>query len=141
MDIIQFLKEDACSVSLSSRHKKECVRELSQILCRVLDDIPVEKLNTAFLEREEQGSTAFENGIAIPHARIKELDTFYIGIALSKRGVDFQSVDGKRTHIFFSLIGPREQSDEFLRLLAQISLVAKNPDARRYLMRAKSPLS
>ncbi|MDZ7725902.1 MAG: PTS sugar transporter subunit IIA [candidate division KSB1 bacterium] len=92
MDIIQFLKQDACSVSLSSRHKKECVRELAQILSRVLPDIPAENLNAAFMEREEQGSTAFENGVAIPHARIKELDSFYVGIALSRKGVDFQSM-------------------------------------------------
>jgi len=140
MDIIDYFDEEACSLSLKSRKKEKCLRELAELMAKPVNVSP-EILEQALKNREEQGSTAFENGIAIPHARLEHVDKFTIGIALSQRGVDFKSLDNKRTNIFFLIVGPSDKPREFLRLLAQISLVAKNASVRRELMRARSTLS
>ncbi len=140
MDIVDYFDEEACSLSLKSRKKDKCLRELSEIMAKSVN-VSADILEQALKNREKQGSTAFENGIAIPHARLENVDKFTIGIALSKRGVDFKSLDNKRTNIFFVIVGPADKPREFLRLLAQISLIAKNASVRRELMRAQSTLS
>jgi len=71
---------------------------------------------------------------------MEDLDKFILGIAVSKKGIAFDSVDGKKSHLFFSLVGPKEKSREFLQLLAQISLVTKSAAIRHQLHKAKSSL-
>ncbi len=140
MDIFDVLKEEACTTALAARNKKECLVELARLVHVAESDLDPELVLHAFQERENQGSTGFENGIAIPHARLEGLDSFILGIAVSKKGIPFDSIDNKKSHLFFSLVGPADKSREFLQLLAQISLVTKNPAIRHQLLKAKSAL-
>lgn len=140
MDIIDILNEKACTVSLGAKNKTECLLELARLVSFADPECDVSDLVEAFEFRESQGSTGFENGIAIPHARLKHSDKFILGIAVSKRGIDFDSVDGKKCHLFFALVGPENQPRTFLQLLAQISLVTKSPSTRKELLSAKTPL-
>jgi len=140
MDIIDILDEKASTVSLGAKNKKECLLELARLVSFAEPSCDVADLVDAFELREAQGSTGFENGVAIPHARLKIIDRFIIGIAISKKGIDFESIDGKKSQLFFALVGPANQPRSFLQLLAQISLVTKNASTRRELLNAKTPL-
>jgi PTS system nitrogen regulatory IIA component len=93
------------------------------------------------IERESKGSTAFGDGIAIPHARIKEIDKFVVSIAVSRKGIDFESLDKKKTKIFFTIIGPGKEQERYLKILAQISRVAKNRYARNEILNARSRIA
>jgi PTS system nitrogen regulatory IIA component len=139
MEIYNVLKEKACSASLTSRTKKECLLELSRLITAAEAAFPLEEVLTALEEREEQGSTAFGEGVAIPHARLKGSRSFAMGIGVSKKGIDFQSLDGKKSHLFFVLLGPENKPQDYLTLLAQISRVAKDRDAQKELRRSRSP--
>lgn len=140
MDIIDILNEKACTVSLGAKNKTECLLELARLISFADPESDVADLVEAFESRESQGSTGFENGIAIPHARLKNSDKFLLGIAVSKKGIDFDSVDGKKCHLFFALVGPENQPRSFLQLLAQISLVTKSAATRKELLTAKTPM-
>jgi mannitol/fructose-specific phosphotransferase system IIA component (Ntr-type) len=140
MDIIDILNEKASTVSLGAKTKPECLLELARLISFADPDSDVADLVDAFEAREAQGSTGFENGIAIPHARLKNTDKFILGIAVSKKGIDFNSVDGKKCQIFFALVGPENQPRSFLQLLAQISLVTKSATTRKEFLNAKTPL-
>ncbi len=140
MDIIDILNEKACTVSLGAKTKKECLLELARLISFANPDCDVADLVESFEEREAQGSTGFEYGIAIPHARLKHCDKFILGIAVSKKGIDFDSIDNKKSQLFFALVGPANQPRTFLQLLAQISLVTKSPSTRKELLNAKTPL-
>ena len=137
MDIFEALKEEACSVSLTARNKQECLLKLTRLISPAVKEKSSEELLQALESREQQGSTGLEKGIAIPHARIAGLNSFVVGIAVSRRGVDFKALDGKKSHIFFSMVGPEEHSQEYLKLLAQVSRVAKNKNAMREMLDAK----
>jgi nitrogen PTS system EIIA component len=136
MDIFGMVNERSCSASLSSSTKEECIRELSVLAARSTEDISGEAIYNAVIERENTISTGLEDGIAIPHARIKGLNEFLIGIAVSKKGIDFDSIDGKKAHIFFILLGPEENAQEHLKVMAQIMRVAKNRNACREMLAA-----
>jgi len=139
MDIFRILHEKSCSVNFSAKNKDDCLRKLSDLLAEDTSDISSEKIYEAFVERERMGSTGFEEGVAIPHAKVAGLNNFHLAIAYSKKGVHFDSVDGKKSQLFFAIIGPDEQPEQHLQILAQISRISRNPNARREIFHAKSP--
>ena len=140
MDILRALKEKSCTVSLAARTKKECLLELARLIIASDTDLELDVVLTALEHRESQGSTGLGDGIAIPHARLEQSKIFTLGIALSKKGIDFESLDGRKTHFFFTVVGPEDQPQEYLTLLAQVSRVAKNRKALRDLRTAATPM-
>lgn len=81
----------------------------------------------ALLERESSQSTGLGGGIAIPHAVYSQLDETVIGLALSRKGVDFQALDEKPVHLFFLLLSPPAQSGTHIKLLARIARLMRQP--------------
>ncbi|MFC1529042.1 PTS sugar transporter subunit IIA [Candidatus Latescibacterota bacterium] len=141
MDIIEMIKEKSCAPDLSPGSKDDCLKNLSRILSISADGFSEEELYKALLEREKLGSTGFEDGVAIPHAKVKGLDNFIISIAVSRKGIDFDSVDGKKSSLFFTVIGPDDNPQEHLKILAQISRVSRNANARKEIHHAPTPLA
>ena len=99
------------------------------------------KIRDALFLRESQGSTAFENGIAIPHARLKGIKNITLHIFISKKGIPFKSIDKKKTRLFFVIIGPEDKPNLYLQLLALTARVLKNKKAREEFLAAESPLA
>ncbi|MCK4924915.1 MAG: PTS sugar transporter subunit IIA [Spirochaetes bacterium] len=141
MDIFSIVDENICSVSLRARNKDACLRELAQLVAASYSDLGHETILQGLVERESKGSTAFGEEIAIPHARIKDIDRFALSIGVSKKGLDFESLDKKKTKIFFTIIGPGLEQESYLKILAQVSRVAKNRYARRELLNARTPVA
>ena len=82
------------------------------------------------------GARGIGGGIAIPHGKIKDLETLVLGFGLSRKGIDFESIDGQPTHIFFVLITPENSTGLHLKLLARISRILKNDHFKERLMNA-----
>lgn len=139
MEPYDILKESACTSSLAATTKQECLLELSRLIAAPGGGFELGELLEALERREEQGSTAFGDGVAIPHARMKKAKAFVLGIGVSRRGIDFQSADGRKTHLFFVLVGPESRPEEYLKLLAGISRVAKDRRARKDLRSSAGP--
>ena len=81
-------------------------------------------------------STGIGGGIGIPHGKIKDLETLVLGFGLSRKGIDFESIDGQLTHIFFVLITPEDSTGLHLKLLARISRILKNDHFKDRLLNA-----
>jgi PTS system nitrogen regulatory IIA component len=140
-DLFSIIDESTCTTSIKARDKKSCLAELALLVSRSFPDIEAEVVRKGLEEREEKGSTAFGEEIAIPHTRIRDIDKFVLSIALSQKGVDFEALDRKRTRIFFTIIGPGTEQETYLKVLAQVSRVAKNRYARNELLKARTPLA
>ncbi|HDP67793.1 MAG TPA: PTS sugar transporter subunit IIA [Candidatus Marinimicrobia bacterium] len=141
MDIFKILNEKTCVPNFSAKDKTSCLRKLAEIIAVDVYEVDTEEIYEALLHREEMGSTGFEEGVAIPHAKIPGLRDFHIAIAYSKKGVPFDSVDGKKSQFFFVIIGPDEFPEQHLQILAQISRISRNPNARRDMSNARSDLA
>jgi fructose-specific phosphotransferase system IIA component len=72
-------------------------------------------------EREELGSTGIGMGVAIPHCKAKGLKGVVLAIGISKRGVDFEAVDGSKVHLFFLIISPTDKPTAHLKALSAVS--------------------
>ena len=130
MKLTDILVGDACLVELKARTKKDAVRELAEALANSVEGLDGPELIQLLLERERLGSTAMGDGIAIPHARIETLDRLVAGFGRSRGGVDFDSLDGKPTYLFFLLVAPGREGSAHLLTLARLSRFLTNPAFR-----------
>ena len=137
MNILDFLKKEAIITKLTSLNKKETLEEMAAPAAEALK-IDNEILVRALMEREQLGSTGYDNGVGLPHAKLKNIKDTVLSFGVSKKGVDFDSLDGGPTHIFFLLITPENSAGIHLRLLAKISKILKNEDFRKEVMKAEN---
>lgn len=137
MKILDILHPEAIIPELNSQDKKGILEELVTPLAGITH-MDHKDLFRVLMEREQLGSTGIGEGIGIPHGKTKGIDSMVIGFGLSKKGVDFDSIDGKPTHIFFTLITPDQSTGLHLKLLARISKLLKLEGFKDKLMNASS---
>ena len=135
MKIWEVRQKKAILADLKARNKKGILEELVAPIAEIANVNP-EELIKVLLERERLGSTGIGGGIGIPHGKMKELESLVLGFGLSRRGVDFESLDGKPAHIFFLLITPEISTGLHLKLLARISRILKNEPFKDRLLGA-----
>lgn len=104
-------------------------------LCR---NISEETILEALQDRETLGSTAFGNGIAIPHCRLKNVHDFVVGLISIPEGVDFDAPDHKKVHLIIFIIAPTSDSTTHIRLLSSISQALQDAASVRKMIAAKS---
>jgi PTS system nitrogen regulatory IIA component len=137
MSITDILTPDMVLPDLSSDSKNGVLRELAAKLCARHPEIKPERLAAILVERERLGSTAIGDGIAIPHGKIEGIDSILGVFGRSLKGVEFDSLDGKPTHLFFLLVAPEEAASLHLKALARVSRLLKSATFREQLMSAR----
>jgi len=88
----------------------------------------------ALLKRESIMSTGIGYGVAIPHVKLALIKKFFITIFVHKKGVNWDSLDNKPAHIILLIAGPENQQEKYLRILAKLVFVIKNPENRKKLI-------
>lgn len=137
MKILEVLHRDAILTNLSSRDKKGLVEELAAPVARIIG-VSCPELVHVLMEREYLGSTGIGMGIAIPHGKLKSLDGLVMGFGLSRKGVDYDSMDGRPAHLFFMLITPENSTGLHLKALARIARMLKNELFKEKLLCAQT---
>ena len=138
MKILDILSKDCIIPELRSRTKKEVLEELTVALSNCKANLNKEALVEVLLERERLGSTGIGDGIAIPHGKIQDLDELILSFGRSTQGIEFDSMDGRPTHLFFLLIAPENSAGIHLRALAKISRLLKSAHFRQRLLEART---
>ncbi len=143
MDLYKYLRKELCEPDFRSRKKKSSIDELAAIIGRhpAIDGVSGNEIATALKKREELGSTGFGGGLAIPHCRIPGISEFIVGLAVSKRGVNFDAMDGRKVHLFCFIVGPDGEPETHVRILAEVSLILREESVRRELMAAKTRIA
>ncbi|MBI5550107.1 MAG: PTS sugar transporter subunit IIA [Desulfobacterales bacterium] len=138
MKILDVLSKETICLDLKATDKKGVLDEMAAPVARLTGAAP-QALVKVLMERERLGSTGIGGGIGIPHGKLKNLASLILGFGLSRRGVDFDSLDGRPAHLFFLMLTPENSAGLHLRLLARLSRLLKNDEFKSQLMRAKSP--
>src|SRR5437773_12075698 len=140
MKIEDILSEDLVLADLRAHTKPDVLVELADALTARHQDLGLDKarLVGALEDRERLNSTALGDGVAIPHGKLPGLKRVLAAFGRSLAGVDFQSLDGKPTHLFFLLVAPEDSAGAHLKALARISRLLKEETFRRRLMEAPS---
>ena len=137
MKILDVLDKEAILVDLKSRDKIGIINELVAPAARITGIEP-SNIVRVLMERERLGSTGIGGGIGIPHGKLKDLERLILGFGLSHKGVNFESMDGRPTHLFFLLITPERSTDLHLKLLARVSRLLKKESLKEMMMKSTS---
>jgi len=139
MALVDLISEEIVKVPLTSTDKPGVLRELLQILkdAGMIDDF--DRVLEAIYKREELGSTGLEEGIAVPHAKTDAVKSLTIAIGISPQGIDFHSLDGKPSKLFFLMLAPPDQSGPHIEALAEIAKLSKSRAFCNALINAQSP--
>lgn len=138
MKIMDILVKDAVILDLASDAKEGVLEEMSRALAAAEPGLSGDTLLEVLVAREALQSTGIGEGVAIPHGKIAGLDELVASFARSVKGLDFDSIDGQPTHLFFLLVVPEHSGGAHLKALARISRFFRDPDFRTKLMEATS---
>lgn len=139
MDIKDLLIKDAMIMDLQATTKKAAIDEMVQKMYDAgrISDIDVYK--EGILNREAQTSTGLGDGIAMPHAKNSAVKEATVLFAKSNSGVDYESLDGQPTYLFFMIAAPEGANDTHLQALAALSRLLIDPDFVAKLKSAETP--
>ncbi len=136
MKVVDFLRSDCVIPFLRGKSKNEVLNELAEYLAGVQPGIDPKVLGRALTERERLASTAIGDGIAIPHGRMESVDSLMGVLGRSVEGLDFDSIDGKPTHLIFMLVAPSAATGAHLKALARLSRLFRDALFRQRLLDA-----
>lgn len=138
MKIMDFLSKDAVTVNIKSTEKDGVIKELVDLLLAAenIDKKNRNKLIELLKNREALGSTAIGQGVGIPHAKSDCVTKLIAAFGISKKGVDFDSLDGEPVYIFFLILAPQDSAGPHLKALARISRLLKDKYFRESLKNA-----
>ncbi len=126
MKITEFLNKNAIKIGLQSTEKEDSLKELVDVLAGVVDVGDKKAIVKSLIERENLGSTGIGQGIAIPHGKTDKVKELISVLAISKKGVNFEALDGEPVYIFFLLVAPKDAAGPHLKALAQISRMLRD---------------
>jgi PTS system nitrogen regulatory IIA component len=136
MNITDILVREASILDLEATGKDDLLAELASSLSAVEPALEYEGLVGVLREREELQSTGIGEGVAIPHGKVQGLDRLVATFARSTHGVDFESIDGQPTQLFFLLVVPEQSGGQHLKALARISRFFRDASFREKLLGA-----
>jgi PTS system nitrogen regulatory IIA component len=139
MKIHNLLMQDMVMPELEFQDSEGVLKEMVSFL-KSKNKIAKEKeLYEKLSQREKLGSTAIGGGVAIPHCKLKGAKNPVVMLAISKKGVDFHSLDGKPSHIFFLVVSSADNPSLNLQILAAIAhLVRKSNDLLKKILEAEN---
>jgi len=120
MDFSSLLKPEAIRVISSVSSKKRLMHDLAGV-AELCYNTNYTHAVEALLEREALGPTGVGGGVALPHARLEELDRVVGAFVLLENPIEFEAIDKQPVDIIFSLFAPKSAGVEHLKALALVS--------------------
>lgn len=131
------LLRDAICLELKGAGRWEAIRELCDLVDRATDGVSGAMLVEAVCAREKIMSTGMEKGLAIPHARLRDIRAPIVAFGRSKTGIDWDTQDGLPARFIFLVLTPTKDESQ-VQILAAIARMMEAPDAAEKLMAAET---
>jgi mannitol/fructose-specific phosphotransferase system IIA component (Ntr-type) len=140
MKLREIVIEEAILPNLAATSRDEAIREIIGALVEA-GALPQERraeFERAVITRENRASTGLGHGVAVPHVKHKDIETLRIGIAISRRGIDFNALDRKPVYSVFLLLSPADKPEDHLDAMQTIVENLSHDTFRRFLRQASS---
>ena len=124
MALIELVAENIVKIPLESTDKPDVLRELVQILKDAGEIDDFDGVLKAVQDREDKQSTGLEDGIAVPHCKTEAVSSLKLAIGIAPQGIEFDSVDGQPSKLFFLLVASPGLSGPHVEALAEIAKLA-----------------
>ena len=136
MKIVDLIRPEMIVPALIATDKRGILEELAAHMAGQNPKIDRATLAKVLIEREALASTAIGESVAIPHGKLSTVSEIVACLGRAPQGVEFESVDGNPTHLFFVLVAPESSTGAHLKALARISRVFKDVEFRKRLISA-----
>lgn len=138
MKITDLLTNETMILALQAKTKCEVIDELAEKLAEAGAVSDVEAFKRAIWAREKQSTTGVGDGVAIPHAKTAAVKRPAVAFGRSAEGIDYESLDGKPSHLFFMIAAPEGGEQTHLEALARLSSMLMDASFRAQLETASS---
>ncbi len=138
LQVRKFLKMKNIFPELNGKTKDEILHELVHNLFLNGEIADFDDILNSIKAREAVMSTGLTDGIAIPHAKTNSVKQLVVAMGISREGVDFESLDGKKSKIFFMLLSPDNVSSSHLQMLSNITSIFCDEQNRETLIECKT---
>lgn len=136
MRIIDLLKKDSISLNASPKSKSEAIDMLVDLQVNGGNISDKDEYKKGIIAREEHGSTAVGEGIAIPHAKNKGVKAPSLAAMTVPDGVDYEALDDEPSNLLFMIAAPEGGGDVHLDVLAKLMTILMDEDFRAKLLAA-----
>jgi len=128
-------------IGLEAEDKDEVFEELVDQFCQIQKSNGREEILESLWERESKMSTGIQKGIALPHGKTSVIDNVHGILGISKKGIDYDALDGQPVYLLFMLLMPQTDSEKYLRLLKRLAGLLDNPQFYTDLLAQNDPQS
>lgn len=141
MKLTDAVMVESIEINLRARTKEDLFTEMVALLKKnpALGDVAGSTVLKALNEREKTATTGVGKEVGIPHGKILGLSNIAAAIGVSKRGIEYGSVDGLPVRFVVAMVAPPEESRNYLRILAKVARLLSDPSFTESLVTASSP--
>ncbi len=136
MKIVDLIAKESISIDEGKMSKLEAIDRLVTLMENSGNLVDREDFKGAVIAREESGTTGIGEGVAIPHGKSAGITRAGISTMVVKEGLDYDSLDGEDTKLFFMIGVPKDSADEHLKVLARLSTILMDESFREDLINA-----
>jgi len=141
MFLYEAFPSELIKIGLEAEDKDEAFEELVDQFCQIKKSEARENILEALKERESKMSTGIQKGIALPHGKTNAIDRVQGILGISKRGIDYDALDGQPVYLLFMLLAPQTEAEKHLRLLKRLAGLLGNPQFYTELLAQNDPQS
>ena len=134
----EVLTEDLVTTGLQARTKNDVIVSMLDMLCTTGKVRDRDAALQALMDNEARMSTGMEHGIAIPHAKTDAVDELLACVAVTKKKIDFESLDRKPARIFIMTLSPKGRTGPHIRFLAEVSQLLNDEKKRKQVLSARN---
>ncbi|MFN3134398.1 MAG: PTS sugar transporter subunit IIA [Candidatus Kryptonium sp.] len=139
MKISDILTEDFVIVGLDVSSKEDAINALIDLVAKSDRVININKVREAVFEREKIMTTGVGKGFAVPHGKTDAVTDIVAAFAITKKPIDYDSLDGEPVRLIFLLVGRDNMVGPHIKLLSRISKLMNDNNFRDKLLNAKEP--
>lgn len=139
MKIDELFSVNSILLNFTAKNKISVLKELTKNFVRVYPRVNQAELLQALVKREELGSTGIGDGMAIPHANVTQTVRPKALLAVSKTGVEFNSLDGGFVHFLIVIVYPQNFIGKQTQVLSKIARIFRDKSLRESILKTESP--
>lgn len=139
MRITDLLDERAIRLNSLASTKEESINQMINLISQTGNIVNKQEFKETVFKREKEGTTGIGEGIAIPHGKSRAVKKSCLSAMVLPKGVEFESLDGKKVNLMFLIAAPENQENTHLEVLSRLSALVMDEKFRENLKKAKTP--
>ena len=141
MSLLENLKKNNILIKPGAKSRWEIIEDMVDLAVKnkEISHDDAETVKSALIEREKSMSTGIGNGVAIPHCSTSKVNSIITVMALTPKGLNFESIDNEPVKIIILLIVPKDKLTQHIKTLANIAKMMSDPVLREKLLELKTP--